>query len=288
MKFLIVTGDDFGLSLPVNQAIEQAHREGILNTTSLMVGAPAATDAIERARRLPGLNVGLHLAVARCRPTAPVHLVPDLVDEHGDLSHDLVRAGFRYFFLPRARRQLAVEIRAQFEAYRATGLPLDHVNAHNHMHLHPTVFALLLEIGREFGLRAVRIPYEPPLLAWRATGDRLLSRLCLWLFLAPWIKLMKWRLRKAGLCSNDFLFGLTDSSKMNRNTVQGFFRQVPEGVTEIYFHPAVGKIPGERPHNNPEACAMELDTLLCKDLHDEMKHRNIRIASFSRMKTQIP
>ena len=59
MRRLIVTADDFGLSLPVNQAIEQAHREGILTTTSLMVGAPCAEDALQRARRNPGLGVPL-------------------------------------------------------------------------------------------------------------------------------------------------------------------------------------------------------------------------------------
>ena len=288
MKRLIVTGDDFGLSLPVNQAIEQAHCEGFLNTTSLMVGAPAAADAVERARKLPGLKVGLHLAVARCRPTSPPHLISDLLDGYGDLSHDLVRAGFRFFFIPGIRKQLAIEIRAQFEAFRATGLPLDHVNAHNHMHLHPTVFSLLLEIGKEFDLRAVRIPYEPPLLAWRVTHGRLISRLCLWVFLAPWILLMKWRLHKAYINCNDYLFGLSDSSKMTRDTVQRFIRQVPEGVTEIYFHPAVRNLPGERPHNDPEACAMELDTLLSKEIYNELNTGDIKLATFSEMVMQQP
>jgi hopanoid biosynthesis associated protein HpnK len=288
VKHLIVTGDDFGLSLPVNQAIEQAHREGILNTTSLMVGAPAAADAVNRARKLPGLKVGLHLAVARCRPTSSPHLVKDLLDENGDLSPDLVRAGFRFFFMPGARKQLATEIRAQFEAFRVTGLPLDHVNAHNHMHLHPTVFRLLLDIGKEYGLRAVRIPYEPFLLAWRATHDRLISRLCTWMFLAPWILLMKWRLRKAHINCNDYLFGLSDSSKMTRDTVLRFLKQVPEGVTEIYFHPAVGDLPGERPHDDPAACAMELDTLLCRELQREMDRQNIKLVSFSEIAMQHP
>ena len=286
MKRLIVTGDDFGLSLPVNQAIEQAHREGILNTTSLMVGAPAAADAVARARKLPGLKVGLHLAMARCRPTSPSHLVKDLLDEHGDLSHDLVRAGFRFFFMTNVRKQLAAEIRSQFEAFRATGLPLDHVNAHNHMHLHPSVFRLLLDIGKEYGLRAVRIPYEPPLLAWRATHDLLLARLGMWLFLAPWTQFMKHRLREAHIACNDYLFGLSNSGGMTRDTVLGFIKQIPEGVSEIYFHPAVRNMPGERPHNDPKACAMELDTLLCAEIRDELKKQNIKTMSFSEIKIQ--
>ena len=58
-KRLIVTADDFGLSREVNEAVEQAHREGILTAASLMVSAPAAADAVARARRLPSLRVGL-------------------------------------------------------------------------------------------------------------------------------------------------------------------------------------------------------------------------------------
>ena len=62
-KRLIVTADDFGLSLPINEAVESAHREGILSAASLMVGGPAADDAVARVRSLPVLGVGLHLTL---------------------------------------------------------------------------------------------------------------------------------------------------------------------------------------------------------------------------------
>ena len=61
MKKLIVTADDFGAATVVNEAVEKAHIDGVLTAASLMVGAPAAFDAVERARRLPKLGVGLHL-----------------------------------------------------------------------------------------------------------------------------------------------------------------------------------------------------------------------------------
>ncbi|MEE8285398.1 MAG: hopanoid biosynthesis-associated protein HpnK, partial [Gammaproteobacteria bacterium] len=145
MKRLIVTADDYGASLPINEAIETAHRDGILTAACLMVGAPMADDAVARARRLPNLRVGLHVVVVRGRPVLTPERIPDLVDGDGRLDGNLVRAGFRYFFLPRVRRQLAAEIRAQFEAFQATGLALDHANAHNHMHLHPTVLRLIVD-----------------------------------------------------------------------------------------------------------------------------------------------
>src|SRR5262249_58148459 len=114
------------------------------STESWMVGGAGAAAAGERARRLPGLRVGLHVVVVEDRPVLAPEQVSRLTDDRGYLSGRLVSSGVRFFFSPTARRQLAAEIRAQFERFAATGLALDHVNAHNHMHLHPTVLAIVL------------------------------------------------------------------------------------------------------------------------------------------------
>ena len=237
MKRLIVTGDDFGLSPAVNDAIERAHRIGILSSASLMVGAPAAADAARRARRLPGLRVGLHIVLVRGRAVLPAGDIPDLVDRDGNFSDRLVAAGFRYFLLPPARAQLAREIRAQFDAFAATGLALDHVNAHCHMHLHPTILGLILSIGREYGLRAVRLTREPPIASWRATGGLLGARLIWSCITSPWTLLMRARLARAGIVCNDYLLGVAESGRMSVETVLGYIAHLPEGVSEMYFHP---------------------------------------------------
>ena len=231
LKRLIVTGDDFGLSIPVNEAIEGAHRNGILTAACLMVGAPAAADAVARAKRLPNLAVGLHVVLARGRPILPPGKVRDLVDGSGRFDDNLVRAGFRYFFLPGARRQLAAEIRAQFEAFRATGLALDHVNAHNHLHVHPTILGLILRIGRDFGMKAVRVPFEPA--GQGEIGQRIRTAL-----LGLWIAPMKRRLRRAGVACNDYVFGFHDSGGMDRERMQALLSRLPDGTSEIFTHPA--------------------------------------------------
>ncbi|MGH6740264.1 MAG: hopanoid biosynthesis-associated protein HpnK, partial [Bradyrhizobium sp.] len=145
----------------VNQAVEIAHRDGILSAASLMVSGRAAADAVERARRLPNLRVGLHVVLVDGVPTLPPEQLPDLVDGSGRFRNDLARFGFDIFAKPRVRRQLAAEIEAQFQAYRSTGLPLDHVNAHRHFHVHPTVARAVIAIGRRHGVRGLRVPIEP-------------------------------------------------------------------------------------------------------------------------------
>ena len=251
MKRLIVTADDFGLATAVNEAIEAGHRRGILSTASLMVAAPATLDAIERARRLPGLRVGLHLVLVNGRPLLPPERVPLLVDEGGAFDDRLFRAGVRYFFTPGIRAQLEAEIRAQFEAFAATGLTMDHVNAQNHLHVHPTVLSLVLKVGRDFGVRAIRIPREPFWPSWRAARTAPAARMANAALLTPWLALMRLRLRRAGVATNDFVFGMNDSGRMRPALVESFLEHLPDGVSELYVHPAT--------HTWPEAFPPEYD-----------------------------
>jgi hopanoid biosynthesis associated protein HpnK len=225
VKRLIVTADDFGMSLAVNAAVEDAHRHGILSTASLMVAADAAADAIARARRLPTLGVGLHLVLVDGRPILPPAQLPDLVDASGRFPDALARLGTRIYFGAVARRQAEAEIRAQFQAFRATGLRLDHVNAHHHFHFHPTVRDILIDLAPEFGIRAIRVPREP--------GNVLLS---------PFVASLRRRLDRAGIAHNDWQFGLRDTGAMNAARTKELLTHLRDGVTEIYFHPATGNV----------------------------------------------
>jgi chitin disaccharide deacetylase len=204
-----------------------------------MVGGEAAADAVARARRLPELRVGLHLVLVDGHPVLPKEDVQGLVRGGNEFDRNLVRAGVRFFLLPQVRRELAREIRAQFEAFRATGLPLDHVNAHKHMQLHPTVAALIIQIGRDYGLKAVRVPSEPVAVLRRAfPGERWRSPPY-----HPWTEALRRRLRHAGLAANDHVFGLTLSGGMVEERVLRLLPYLPDGVSEIYFHPAASRTP---------------------------------------------
>jgi hopanoid biosynthesis associated protein HpnK len=235
-KFLIVTADDFGLHETVNEAIEQSSRAGLLTAASLMIAAPAAADAIRRARALPNLRVGLHLVLADGWAVLPPRLIPALADSAGRIRSRMLVDGLRYFASPRVRRQLAAEIRAQYAAFARTGLVLDHVNVHKHFHLHPTLLNMLLCIGRDFGISAVRVPDEPLWFSMR--GGAGIWGLAGALLLAPWVALMKRRLRAAGVSCNDHLFGIACSGSMDEARLLEILGRLPSGATEIYLHPA--------------------------------------------------
>ncbi len=234
MKTVTFSADDFGLSEAVNEAVEKAPRDGILQAASLMVAAPAAADAGRIARANPSLRVGLHLVVIEGPAALPYSQIPGLVDETGQFPSDQVMLGLNYFFRPSIRRQLRAEVQAQFAAFAATGLTLDHANAHKHMHLHPTVGAMMLKAGADHGLRRIRIPAEPPAgmtCCGTATtvGDRLLYRCT---------GILRRQARAAGVASNDHCFGLAWSGHMTADRIHRLLPNLPEGDTEIYFHPA--------------------------------------------------
>ena len=262
MKALAVTADDFGLHEAVNEAIEQAHTGGVLTCASLMVGADAAEDAVRRARTLPQLGVGLHVVLADGRAVLPPRRIPALVDDSGRFSERMALTGVRFFALPRVRRQLEAEIRAQFAAFASSGLPLDHVNAHKHFHLHPTVLSMLLAIGAEYGGPPVRWPREP---RWAAApGGAVANAL-----LSPWLTLMRWRLRTAAVACNDQVFGLAGTGAMDESRLLKILRRLPEGLTEIYLHPATrnGLTPAMQTYRHRD----ELDALLSPNVREAIR-----------------
>jgi hopanoid biosynthesis associated protein HpnK len=232
-RFLIVTADDFGLSDSVNEAVRQATLSGVLTAASLMMGEPATAAAVSLAQAMPKLRVGLHLVLVDGHSVLPPHHIPDLVDPAGRFSNAMVVPAFRFVASRRVRAQLAAEIRAQLEAFARTGLELDHVNAHKHFHLHPLILELVLEIGREFGVTAVRIPQEPFWYSRRAGGAAAAT------FLTPWLALMRTRVRARGLTCNDHVFGLSATGRLDSQQMIEVLTRLPPGVSEIYLHPAV-------------------------------------------------
>jgi hypothetical protein len=96
---------------------------------------------------------------------------------------------------------------------------------------------MLLRIGAEFGAPAVRLPREPAWVARRAGGA--IAGPAVAGLLSPWLALMRRRLRMAGIAHNDYVFGMSDSGSMDEARLLEILGKLPDGVTEVYLHPAV-------------------------------------------------
>ncbi|MEO8300469.1 MAG: hopanoid biosynthesis-associated protein HpnK [Rhizomicrobium sp.] len=274
MKHLIVTADDFGAATQVNDAVERAHRHGILTAASLMVAGAAAHDAVVRAKTMPGLRVGLHLVLVEGKPVLPAKAVPDLVDSSGYFRTDMARAGTAMFFLPKVRAQLAAEIQAQFEAFAATGLRLDHVNAHKHFHLHPTIASVMVAMAARYGVKGARVPLEPQAVLGMIEPRKASAIVAL---TTPFARSLRRRFRRAGIASPDHVFGLAWSGAMTRERLAGLIRHLPDGLSEIYMHPATGPYAGSAPGYRYEG---ELAALTDPQLPGLLTERGIRSGGF--------
>ena len=241
-----------------------------------MVGAPAAADAVARAKRLPALRVGLHVVLIEGRPVMPAAELPDLVDGAGNFRNDMVAASLRIFLRPHVRRQVALEIAAQFDAFAATGLRLDHVDCHKHWHLHPTVADLILRAGQRHGVTAIRVPSEPVDVLRRAERDCSAPRSAI---VAACAARLHRRARGENLQTPDRVFGLAWSGAMTESRMAALLRHLPEGLTEIYTHPATassfaGAAPGYR-------YADELRALISPQVKAAIAASDIRLTSYA-------
>ncbi|MEE8352095.1 MAG: hopanoid biosynthesis-associated protein HpnK [Rhodospirillales bacterium] len=268
MKNLIVTADDFGISKEVNEAVEAAHKNGIVSATSIMIGEPFADDAVRRARTMPDLGVGLHIALSRAHPVCAPDQIPGLVDDDGMLRSGLVSAGVLYFFSPSARHQLEMEITAQFEAFAKTGLPLDHINGHNHTHLHPTVLGLILKIGKRFGMKSIRLPKD--------NNSKSLGAA----FLTPWLSLMKYRLVRNNISHNDDFLGLDETGSLTTSDLVSMINNLSDQTTELMCHPATGPWDGMDPMARDYRHDLEYAALIDDAVAKAIKDNDVNLIAY--------
>lgn len=240
-KRLIVNADDFGLSHSVNEAVIRAHRDGILTTASLMVNEPGCDEAVKLAKENPRLGVGLHLTLLMGHSALPPGKIPGLVNARNEFSNSPVGVGMSYFFKRGLREQLRAEIHAQFEKFRASGLLLDHVNGHLHLHLHPVVFKILMEDADALGIRHLRLTRDCLARSRRMAGGR-------WFYRVSHAAIYEWlssrargELRERGIKHARITFGLLQDSRVDEEYILRLLPELPDGDSELYSHPSLDK-----------------------------------------------
>ena len=275
LKEIIVTADDFGRSSAINAAVMQAHRKGVLTSASLMVAGEAVEEAVVLAQETPSLAVGLHLVVVGGRAALLPGEIPHLVDNSGRFPDDAVLVGLRYFLSRTHQEELAQELAAQFERFAATGLPLSHVDGHFHMHVHPTVFQLLLPLAEQYGAAGLRLPRDD---FWFALGyDRQRAgQKAGWAI--AYALLCRWclgHLRDRGLAVTHRVYGLMQTGFMQEAYVVNLLRRLEVPTAELYFHPSTDPV-SEFLGPNPG----DLATLLSPAVRQVIQERGLRLATY--------
>ncbi len=276
---LIINADDFGMSAEVNEAVIRAYREGVLTSTSLMVTGAAFEQAVELARDNPGLAVGIHLVTVVGKSVLPHSEVPSLVDTKGNFSNNPIAAGLKYFFSRRARVELRRELTAQFEKFKATGLPLSHIDGHLHLHVHPVIFNAALELGAMHGARRMRVPAEERRLALAFDRANVLQKTALALLFGGLARYMKKKLRERGFTFPERVYGNLQSGRMNERYCLYALENLSAETSEMYLHPAV--YPDEQLLNNDERqCSIEFEALTSNKVKQRVQQLGIKLTTY--------
>jgi hopanoid biosynthesis associated protein HpnK len=274
MKRLIVTADDFGRCTEVNQAVIEAHRNGILTCASLMVGGEAADEAVKLARDHPSLKVGLHLTLVDGFSVLPQRQIPDLVDSGGRFSGRIVLSGIRYFFSRSLKAQMTMECEAQVRKIADTGLTIDHLNSHNHLHIHPGIREIILPLIRKYRIPAVRLPRP-------AGSGRNLKSTVMTAVMAPWVSGLQRRLIRDGISHNQEIFGLHETGAMVEAAWFGIIPRIRDGTTEVYCHPAVRRSTILRRQMPSYRNEEEFQALMNPAVREQLDRVNVIRTSFS-------
>lgn len=235
LRYIIINADDFGRHAEINRAVEEGLVHGCLRSATVMPGGAAFAGAIDIARRHEELGLGVHFTLVDGHPILPPEEIPSLVGSEGDFLPDHTALLKRYLKgsinLEEVRRELA----AQLQKVEATGIPISHVDSHQHMHTLPGIIDIVLDLAARAGIRAVRTP-RTPLFAGAFGG---LGQLVGRLGLSTLARLAACKAHRRGLLTPDNFAGIVAGEAVSEGELLHLIAHLPQGTTEVMMHPGM-------------------------------------------------
>ena len=243
MKRLVVNADDFGLTESTNRGILEAHRRGIVTSTTLLANGAAFDSAVALARESPELGVGVHLNLTDGRPVSDATTVPTLVDSRGQFFAGPVELARRMLAGKLSAAEVERELGAQIEKVQRAGIAVTHLDGHKHVHALPGIFPIVVRLTRRYGVGRIRPAVERALglagLLRRHAGaapmivKQYVQARALTLLVMDW----RDRLQQNGIASPMYLYGITQTGFLDAAELETILWNLPEGTSELICHP---------------------------------------------------
>jgi len=235
VKRLIVNADDFGLTSGVTEGIVEAHRRGIVTSTSLMASGRAFESAMRHVSANPALGVGIHLTLVEEVPVSDPASIPSLAGPNGRLP-----ANYGALVLGLALRRIRLkdvdtELRAQVQKCLRAGLKPTHLDSHQHVHALPSLLRVTLAIARDYGIRGIRVPRDSPWGRASVWSSRFVGKVALSAIADYDARVV----RGAGLSACGRAAGIFDSGNLDEIRLTAILENLGEGDTELICHPAL-------------------------------------------------
>jgi len=292
LKQLIVNADDFGISEGVNRGIVEAHRQGILTSTTLMANMPAFEQAIALSSENPDLGVGIHLNLTAGVPLLPTSEVSTLVSEDGRFLR--MGVALRQLTLGRLDlQQVEAELGAQVEKSLAAGIVPTHLDSHHHLHTHPALQPTAISLALRHGIGGVRSTIElgladgvgqaGMLLRGTREGERetVRGRYLKGIVLSLLGRMLQAKARRAGLATPSHFRGILLGMAFGPTALHRALRSLPEGATELMCHPGYPDDALKRETSYSSGRDSELRALTDPVSREILNERDIHLVRYS-------
>lgn len=240
---IIINADDFGLCDGVNEAVAQAHTEGVLTSATIMANMPAAQQAVKIAKKLPNLGVGVHLNLTEGRPLFKDTSVSRLLDNDGQFACSPFKLSLLSLAGHKVREAIRAELAAQIQWVIDNDLKPTHLDSHKHIHTFPQLFSIVCQLAVRFQITAIRWSFEPKELSqipWPLTGEDGRKR-------AQKIRIMAKinRTQNPDFLKTDALLGIAHTGKIDVNFFKAVALYNSAATVELMTHP--GYVDGLEP-----------------------------------------
>ncbi len=278
---IIINADDFGLCDGVNEAVAQAHSDGILTSATIMVNMPAAEKAVKIAKKLPTLGVGIHLNLTEGRPVSKDTCVNRLINADGQFAHSPFKLSLLSLAGHKIREAIRTELAAQIQWVIDNGLKPTHLDSHKHIHAFPALFSVICQLAGRFGIPAIRWPFEPKELSripWPLTSEDGRAR-------ALKVRIMARinRLQNKDFLKNDALLGIAHTGKIDVNFFKAVALYNSVATAEVMTHP--GFVDGLDPEKTRliHQRKVEMDALCSEKTKQYFKDAGIELVHYGQL-----
>jgi predicted glycoside hydrolase/deacetylase ChbG (UPF0249 family) len=285
---LIVNADDLAWAEGVNRGIAEAHRNGIVTSTTILANGTAFASAVELVKATPSIGVGVHLNLSDGKPVSPPETVPSIVNDRGEF-----KGGPEALLLRVARRNLQlneveIEWERQIQKVVNAGIQPTHLDGHKHVHMLPGMFEIVLRLAKRNNIAAVRISHEgSSLRAALSSGEK--QNIPLVMKQGVQARVLKLLARDAralaeaaGIASTDYFCGIAQTGELTIEGMKCLLQNLPEGTTEMMCHPGfMDKELEESATRLQDSRELEVRILTSPDIRNLVASQGIRLIDYA-------
>jgi predicted glycoside hydrolase/deacetylase ChbG (UPF0249 family) len=272
---LVVNADGFGASSAVSRGVLQAHRQGIVTSTSIVGNCadPAAVKAL--LDEAPALGVGVHLTLVHGLPVAPPNAVRSLLGPEGRFPSLPSEVLLSWAKGAMRADDVEREFEAQVSRLADCGLRIDHLNTGFHLGFLPAIGRTVEAVARRHGIPGIRMAIEKPTLAWVVEAQRGV--------MAAALGGLAWLTRRklGTLRHGPRTWGFVESGHLDEVRILEIVGRLDPGIHELICHPAEAEGPPP-PRDAPDP-ARELRALTSTLVREAIAHKGVRLCRWANL-----